>query len=99
MDITLSQIGLVSSLLACEPIKATRYWLTDVRMISVHMLKTLHAELENHHGQNIADNCLKAFINEAYNDFLIGRIDNEQLLEYQLPIRTAEANSAKAVLR
>lgn len=96
MDILLSHIGQVASLSACDPLKTTRYWLTDVRLISVHMLETLHTELEQHYGQIIADDCLTALTEEAVHDFITGRIDNVQLLEYQLPIRANEAAFAKA---
>ena len=98
MDITLSEITEVATLPECEPLKTTRYWQTDVRLISGRMLDTLHTELEQTHGQAVADACMKALLNQAVHDFMFGQIDNEQLLSHELPIRAKDIASALASL-
>ncbi|MCW7555085.1 hypothetical protein NX722_21160 [Endozoicomonas gorgoniicola] len=93
-NISLSQITNVASVPECRPLKETRFWRTNVGLISSHMLQVLQAELEEHHGHTVADACMNSLVEHALYDYLSGRIDNESLLMYQLPIRASDIAAA-----
>ena len=90
MNILLSQVTGVASSKECALLKTCRYWHTDVRLISPHILETVHKELEQDHGHVTADRCMKALMDLVFYDFLTGRIDSSLMLNYELPVRSGE---------